>query len=346
MNHPTVGDVARAAGVSRQTVSNVLNAPQRVRPETRSRVEEVIAALGYQPNRAARALRFAASRLIGYRYEPVHEESLASIHDRFLHALAEAGREADHHLLLFTADDAEDEVAACTRLFQTGGVDGFVLYGIDRGDPRPSALLRLGAPFAAFGRTDYDADHPWVDVDGAAGTATAVDHLVARGHRRIGFLGWPEGSAVGDRRAEGWRSTLDKHGLLADSHALDVRGDESVAGGAALAAYLFDRPAPPTAVVAASDTLAVGALQAARQRGLVPGRDVALVGFDDTPAARVLGLSSVRQPIEAVGRAVIRALLARLPGGPPAGQADTEPTGRLLAPALVVRASSAAPLLT
>lgn len=340
---PTVADVADTAGVSRQTVSNVVNAPHRVRPETRTRVEEAIAALGYQPNRAARALRVAASRLIGYRVEPVHDESMANIHDRFLHALAEAGREADHHLLLFTADDAEDEIAACGRLFRTGGVDGFVIYGIDHGDRRPAALLRLGAPFAAFGRTDHDADHPWVDVDNAAGTAAAVEHLVARGHRRIGFLGWPEGSAVGDRRAEGWRTTLDKHGLLVDAHCLDVRSEDTAAVGAALTAYLLDRAQPPTALVAASDTLAIGAVQTARTRGLVVGRDLAVVGFDDTPIARALDLSSVRQPIEAVGRAVMRALLDRLPGAPSTAD-PAEPTGRLLDPVLVVRGSSAAPL--
>lgn len=321
----------------------MVNAPHRVRPETRTRVEEAIAALGYQPNRAARALRVAASRLIGYRIEPVHDESMANIHDRFLHALADAGREADHHLLLFTADDAEDELAACARLFRTGGVDGFVIYGIDHGDRRPSALLRLGAPFAAFGRSDHDADHPWVDVDNAAGTAAAVAHLVARGHRRIAFLGWPEGSTVGDRRAEGWRTALDKHGLLADAHALDVRSEDSVGAGAALTAYLVDRERPPTALVAASDTLAIGAVQTARARGLVVGRDVAIVGFDDTPTARALDLSSVRQPIEAVGRATMRALLDRLPGAHPAADAR-EPNGRLLDPTLVVRASSAAPL--
>lgn len=340
---PTVADVADTAGVSRQTVSNVVNAPHRVRPETRTRVEEAIAALGYQPNRAARALRVAASRLIGYRIEPVHDECTANIHDRFLHALADAGREADHHLLLFTADDAEDELAACARLFRTGGVDGFVIYSIDRGDRRPSALLRLGAPFAAFGRSDYDADHPWVDVNNAAGTAAAVEHLVARGHRRIAFLGWPEGSAVGDRRAEGWRGALDKHGLLADSHALDVRSEDSAGAGAALTAYLLDRDRPPTALVAASDTLAIGAVQTVRARGLVVGRDLAVVGFDDTPTARVLDLSSVRQPLEAVGRAIMRALLDRLPGAPSTTD-QKEPTGRLLDPTLVVRASSAAPL--
>jgi DNA-binding LacI/PurR family transcriptional regulator len=348
---PTVEDVADTAGVSRQTVSNVLNAPHRVRPETRARVEEAIAALGYQPNRAARALRVAASRLIGYRIEPVHEESLASIHDRFLHALAEAGREADHHLLLFTADDAEDEVEACTRLFRTGGVDGFVLYGIDRDDRRPAALGQLGAPFVTFGRSEaVDAGghpYPWVDVDNAAGTQAAVDHLVARGHRRIALLGWPEGSAVGDRRAGGWRTALDKHGLLAAGQPLDVRGEDSVATGAHLTAYLLDRTSPPTAVVAVSDTLAVGAVQAARARGLALGRDLAVVGFDDTPTARALDLSSVRQPIEAAGRAIVRALLDRLPGAPAAAAAGAEPdlpSGRLLTPVLVVRASSAVPV--
>jgi len=339
-SQPTVADVAAAAGVSRQTVSNVLNAPQRVRPETRERVEEAISALGYQPNRAARALRVQASRLIGYRIEPERSESLASIHDRFLHALAEAGREADHHLLLFTADDHEDELAACARLYRTAGVDGFVLYGLDHGDPRPQALLRLGAPFAAFGRSDFDSDHPWVDVDGAAGTAAAVDHLVARGHRRIAFLGWPEGSQVGDHRAAGWRSALDKHGLLAGATHLEVRGEDSVAGGAALAGYLLDRDAAPTAIVAVSDTLAVGVMHTARARGLAVGPDLAVVGFDDTPTARVMELSSVRQPIEAVGRAVIRALLEYLPSGP--GNPDPDhSTGRLLGPTLVVRASSA-----
>ncbi|HEX6076770.1 MAG TPA: LacI family DNA-binding transcriptional regulator [Micromonosporaceae bacterium] len=338
----TLDDVAGFAGVSRQTVSNVINAPERVREQTRQRVEQAIIQLGYQPNRAARALRAQASRMIGYRIEPVHEQSLASIHDRFLHALADAGREADHYLLLFTADDPDAELAACTQLFRTGGVDGFVLYGIDHGDHRPAALRGLGAPFAAFGRTDHDTEHCWVDVDNLAGVSDAVDHLVERGHRRIGFAGWPEGSGVGDRRAEGWRTALARHGLLAECHGLDVRGTDSIEEGARLGRRLLDLDKPPSAVVAATDTLAVGVMQAARVHGLSVGRDLALVGFDDTPSAHVLGLSSVRQPIEAVGRTIVEMLLERLPGT--LRQTDTPPgpVGRLLAPTLVVRDSSGA----
>jgi LacI family transcriptional regulator len=338
----TLDDVAGFAGVSRQTVSNVINAPERVREQTRQRVEQAIIQLGYQPHRAARALRAQASRMIGYRIESVHKKSLASIHDRLLHALADAGREADHYLLLFTADSPEEELAACTRLFRTGGVDGFVLYGIDHGDPRPAALRELGAPFAAFGRTDHDSEHCWVDVDNAAGVADAVDHLVERGHRRIGFVGWPEGTGVGDRRAEGWRTALHRHGLAAECQDCDVRGTDSIEEGARMGRWLLDRDEPPTAVVAATDTLAVGVMQAARVHGLSVGRDLALVGFDDSPAAHVLGLSSVRQPIEAVGRAIVGMLLERLPGTPRQTDTPPGPEGRLLAPTLVVRTSSVA----
>jgi DNA-binding LacI/PurR family transcriptional regulator len=329
----TVIDVARAAGVSRQTVSNVLNAPDRVRPETRERVERAISALGYRPNRVAQSLRAQTSRMIGYRIEPMQPQFLASIHDRLLHALAEAGAEHDHHLLLFTADDPDDEIAASRALHRAGAIDGLVLYGIDADDRRPPALRRHGIPFVAFGRTGFDLHHPWVDVDNGAGTAAAVAHLVARGHRRIAFIGWPEGIAVGDHRADGWRRELDKHGLLGACHDLDLRGADSLSNGARLADVLLDRPEPPTAILAATDTLAAGVLRTVTARGLRPGLDVAVVGFDDTPTASVLDMSSVRQPIEAVGHALINTLIAAL--------AEAEPTGQLLPPSLVVRASSA-----
>jgi DNA-binding LacI/PurR family transcriptional regulator len=352
-----IAEVAAAAGVSRQTVSNVLNAPHRVRRETRERVEAAIESLGYQPNRAAQALRAQASRVIGYRIEPMRLDSLTTVQDRFLHALTEAVQAIGHHLLVFTVDDPDDpddEIDTYARLHRTGTVDAFVLDGIGADDPRPGRMLRLGAPFVAFGRTGHDCDHLWVDVDDAAGTRAAVQHLMLMGHRRIGFVGWPEASAVGDRRAAGWRTTLDRHGLLADSAHLGLRGEDGVADGARLAAILLDRRQPPTAVIAVSDTLAVGVMQAARDRGLVVGRDLAVVGFDDTPTAGVFNLSSIRQPLEAVARRIVRALLPRLPAGSPAlahtepllphtEEATSGPSGRLLAPTLVVRASSAAP---
>jgi DNA-binding LacI/PurR family transcriptional regulator len=330
---PTASDVAKAAGVSRQTVANVLHAPHRVRPETRRDVERIIAELGYRPNRAAQALKFNASRTIGYRIEPVAPGALASIHDRFLHALAEAGREADRHFLVYTAKDATGEIAAAERLYRSGSADAFVLYDVAADDPRPAALLDLAVPFATFGRTGTgsDARHPWIDVDNIAGIGMAVDHLVDRGHRRIAFVGWPAGLTIGDRRARGWYEAVERHGLLGTCGALEARTADSAASAAESALGLLGRREPPTAFVTATDTLAVGVMRGCQRWGLEVGRDVAVVGFDDTPTAAALELSSVRQPIEAVGRHLIAALLG-VPGD-----------GALLPPELIIRSSSAAP---
>lgn len=331
---PTASDVARVAGVSRQTVANVLHAPHRVRAETRRDVERIIAELGYRPNRAAQALKFNASRTIGYRIEPVAAGALASIHDRFLHSLAEAGREADRHFLVYTAKDAAGEVAAAERLHRSGSADAFVLYDVAADDPRPAALLARDVPFATFGHTGSDSDtrHPWVDVDNEAGIGMAVDHLVQRGHRRIAFVGWPAGLTIGDRRARGWRAAIERHGLAGECGPLEARTADSAASAAVLALGLLGRAEPPTAFVAATDTLAVGVLLGCQRWGLEAGRDIAIVGFDDTPTAAALELSSVRQPIEDVGRHLIAAVIGGEPGG-----------HDLLRPELIIRSSSAAP---
>ncbi|MFD4637916.1 LacI family DNA-binding transcriptional regulator [Lentzea sp. NPDC058436] len=329
----TIADVAVAAGVSKQTVSNVMNYPEKVRPETRERVQRVVTDLGFQPNRVARALRSSSAGMIACRIEPVSSHSLAHLHDRFLHALAEAGQAAGRHLMLFAVDDAESEAATCVRLVRSGSVEGVVLYNLSPEDPRPVVLQSAGVPFVCFGRFSDSADATgWVDVDNAAGIAAVVEHLAACGHRRIGFLGFPDGHRVGDDRANGWVTAMDRHGLLAGSQRLDVRGEDTWVSGAGMARSLLDRADAPTALVAASDTLAAGALQAFRDLGLVPGQDVALVGYDDTPSAEVLDLSSVRQPIPEIGRRIVEALLG--PDG------STLPVAALLAPELVVRGSS------
>ncbi|MEU2655768.1 LacI family DNA-binding transcriptional regulator [Streptomyces sp. NPDC007325] len=340
----TISDVAKAAGVSPQTVSNVLNVPQRVKAETRERVERAIVTLGYHPNRVARSLRASSPGMIGYRIQPVAAETVATVHDGFLHALAEAGQARDTHVLIFTAADTDAESHQCVTLFRTGAVSGVVLYDIAPDDERPERLLAAGVPFTAFGRTATGTErYSWVDVDNAAGTAAAVDHLAAAGHRRIGFLGWPEGSSVGDARAEGWLAAVDRHGLLPECHRLDVRGEDVISTGARLMHELLDRPAPPTAVVAATDTLAVGALHALRERGLRAGADVSVVGFDDTPAASALGLASLRQPIADVGSLVMAELVrltARVGRKRTTDEDEGAPLQRLLAPELVVRPSA------
>lgn len=336
----TLESVAREARVSRQTVSNALHRPQVLSPDTLVRVQRAIDALGYRPNRNAQSLRTGESRLIGLRVDPVPTLS-GGVLDRFLHALAEGSREHGYQLLVFAPQSPDDELSGYRDLLTTMTVDAFVLTNTHQGDPRLGFLAERGTPVVSFGRPwGAEDDHHWVDVDGAAGTHQAVDHLVAQGHRRIAFLGWPTGSDVGDDRRAGWAAALRAHGLPAGPEATAAEAlDLARAAALGLLTGSADRP---TAVVCASDVLAVGVLHALHRLGLRAGADVAVTGFDDSPAASLSdpALSSVRQPLEQVAAEVVRvlgALLPRRPMPPP-----ERPSGVLVEPTLVVRESSRA----
>jgi DNA-binding LacI/PurR family transcriptional regulator len=330
----TLAMVARRAGVSPQTVSNAINSPALLRPDTLRRVRQAIDAMGYRPHRAAQALVTRSSRLIGYGIQPAPPGVATPVMDRFLHALTQTAEEAGHRILLFAAPPDDEALTAYEELVDTYSVDGFVLSGTTHGDRRQAWLARHGIPFAAFGRMWSGRQiGDFADVDGAFGTEAAVDHLVELGHRRIAFLGWPRGSGVGDDRAAGWRRAMQRHGLPARGR----RGQsvDEVAQAAQAAGPLLDAGA--TAVVTASDTLAMGCYRALRERGLTPGADASVTGFDDSPAAPLVhpGLTSVAQPLDAVGRECVRLLLDRL--REPAGAAEH----LLLRPSLVIRDSTA-----
>jgi DNA-binding LacI/PurR family transcriptional regulator len=333
---PTVSDVALAAGVSRQTVSNVLNSPAIVRDETRERVQAAIAALGYRPHASARRLRTQKSSTIGVRLDPVTDGISGSLLDRFLHALAEQADEAGLRVVLYTAGDAEAEIGQFQRLLDAADVDAFVLTSTRFDDPRIDWLIDRGASFVTFGRPwgvgdMTDPKHLWVDVDGRYGTTLATRHLLGSGARRIAFVGWPAGSGTGDDRRRGWRETMEEAGVPAGELArLDLAVEEDHADGSEAAALLAGLPEPPDAVVCASDSLALGAT-------LALGAGVPVIGFDDTPVARALRFSSVAQPLGEVAAGVLE-LLTGAHGGR-AGGADgvDDPQHRLLRPRLVLR---------
>jgi len=354
---PTLETVARRAAVSRQTVSNVLNSPHIVRPETLQRVLEVIEEVGYRPNAAARQLRTRRSQVLGLRLQPVADGINGAVLDRFLHSLTEQAQVRGYRIMLFTASDDDVEIAQYSELLDTLEIDGFVLTATHRDDVRTRWLVEHDVPFVTFGRpwsTPGDAgsapDHAWVDVDGAAGTRAAVEHLIAEGHTRIAYLGWPDGSDVGDDRRAGWRRAMVATGLPAHAlDALEVGVTDGVGQGARAAARLLELVAP-TAFVCASDSLALGVLSVTRPS--IGGRSdlglsnfPAVIGFDDTPVARGVGLSSIAQPLtEAAGRS-----LALLLDQVAARQDGTEREGVssdahvLLNPNLVVRSSSERP---
>ncbi|WP_225833735.1 LacI family DNA-binding transcriptional regulator [Streptomyces sp. NK08204] len=331
---PTITEVAQAAKVSRQTVSNALNFPDRVRPDTLARVLEVIEELGYVPNRVARSLRTHATRQIGYRLGPECADGVSFLQDSFLHALTRAAEEEGYLLLVFGSGRSADELTRYADMLRTGSVDGFVLSGIDPGDQRPAWLAQRHAPFVCFGRPrPATPDYLWVDVDSAAGVEAAVDHLVAAGHRDIGFLGWSSASGPGHQRLSGWGRAMRKHGLGTEHrrYARDTLTDSTTA-----ALDLLRQSPSLTAVVAASDTFALGCYAAARLEGREIGRDLAVIGFDDSPTASMVtpALTSIRQPLDEIGRTIMRLLVARLRGQTP------RPAGVLLPPSLVVRESA------
>ncbi|MFE2722481.1 LacI family DNA-binding transcriptional regulator [Kitasatospora sp. NPDC059327] len=338
----TIEEVARAAGVSRQTVSNAINAPQKVRPETLARVTATVERLGYQPDQSARALRTGARRTLGYLApvdDPFDPNPLMA---GFLEALVDAaGAEGQRVLLFRPAPGTADPRPAIDELLAARQVDGLVLADVLTDDPRVAHVVRSGVPFAAFGRTGADRPQHWVDIDNAAATAEVAGHLADRGHRRVGFVG---GAAalpwMADRR-EGFRAEADRRGLTVVEPARrggapgGAEADRAGAGVAAVRALLRG-PGRPTAVAAGSDLLALDVYEAVRAEGLTVGRDVAVVGFHDTPLCRHLhpALTSVRLPLPAIAAGLVRLLLAQVRGERPPG-------GGLVLPAeLIVRDSS------
>jgi DNA-binding LacI/PurR family transcriptional regulator len=344
---PTLATVAAEAGVSRQTVSNALNSPELLRPDTLERVREAIQRLGYSPNRAARNLRTRTSHLIGLRVEPAVEDSANALMDRFLHSLVESTKDAGYHVLLFTghdtgidasSDNAEPDgpLDGYDELLRSAAVDAFIVTDTYRGHRQAAWLGRTGVPFVAFGRpwNDPGARHPWVDVDGRAGIVLAVEHLVGLGHRRIAWIGWQKGSFIGEDRRAGWVETMKQHEL--STSQLSARGDDTMDFGRRAAHALLDAE-QPSAFVCASDTLAMGVMRALGERDFRTGRDVAVVGFDDSLAAQVCtpGLTSVRQPLEQVAVEIVRYL------GDVLAHRPVEKQGLILAPTLSVRGSTA-----
>ncbi|HEX4724907.1 MAG TPA: LacI family DNA-binding transcriptional regulator [Pseudonocardiaceae bacterium] len=332
---PTITTVAERARVSRQTVSNVLNAPHRVQPETMARVNAAISELGYRPHRAARQLRTHRSNLIAMRMAPFSEDDAGSVLDRFVHAVAESGERLGFRTLVFTATDDDDEIAGYTDLLNSYELDAFVLTGTHHRDLRTSWLRRQGVPFVTFGRPwGVRAKHWWVDVDGKAGTAIATERLLAAGHRRIGFIGWPVGSGVGDDRRSGWELSLRAAGL--DPSRLVVTGENTVAEGYRCAVELVTEHGAE-ALVCVSDTLALGALAMIRDRVSRGGAIMPVIGFDDSPGAAALGLTTIAQPLREAAATCVRLLTDYLDNG-------TENTDKanhhvLLAPNLVIRSS-------
>ena len=334
---PTIRDVARLAKVSPATVSNVINDTAPISDETRQRVLTAIDSLGYHPSVLARGLQAGRSRMLGYSWIPMPPDNFTPILDRFLQSMAEAAVRYNYHILTFPAPSPRQEVDVYRQMMASGRVDGFILSATNLNDARIRYLLDEAFPFVAFGRANPEWDFPYVDVDGAAGIRLAVDHLAALGHRRISCLAWPEDSLTGKYRLQGYYDGMAEAGLPVDRRWLcRVENDYGQAYACAKEQLALPSAERPTAIVCMTDLMAVGVLNAAADAGVRVGYDLAVTGFDDSAMARYVRppLTSLRQPIAAIGEQVVQMLLAKVRKEPLA-----EPHV-LLPPELIIREST------
>ncbi|GAA3706237.1 hypothetical protein GCM10022224_084660 [Nonomuraea antimicrobica] len=308
---PTLETVAARAGVSRATVSRVVNGESSVSPEVRAGVLRAVNELGYVPNAAARSLVTRRTNAIALVLSVPRQggDALTAAVVQYVTSLLEG---AGKQITLMLADTAESHRRIVAHV-EARLVDGVVLLPPDRADTLAERLSRTGVPVVLLGKPAIASLVPYVDVDNAAGAAAATEHLLALGRRRIGMVCGPMDLVTVQDRLAGHRAALQKAGLTPH---LALAGDLTRASGAAATLRLLSDSPSLDAVFAATDQLAIGVLRAARELGRRVPEDLAVVGFDDVDAASATtpGLTTVRVPVADQALALARLLLSRLEG--------------------------------
>jgi LacI family transcriptional regulator len=327
----TVYDVAAQAEVSISTVSRVLNAPERVKPATRARVMAVIDALGFVPKAEAVARSRRRHGRIGVLAPFLTYPSFV----QRLRGVTTALSASPYELIIYYVDSLARLEAHIASLTVTRRLDGLILMGLALSDAAAERLHNAGIEALPI-----EFPHPHfscVEIDNEAGARLAAEHLIAQGHRRLGFIGDTElpdfAIRNSDRRLAGFRAAVEAVGLALPEayiglapHGLETARQQGH--------RLLSLAEPPTGIFAQSDTQAMGVLRAARERGVAVPGELAIVGFDDVEVAEYVGLTTVRQPLEESGRVAVELLLARL--------ADpTRPPQRVQLPLTLVRRDTA-----
>nr|WP_223166859.1 LacI family DNA-binding transcriptional regulator [Nonomuraea sp. SYSU D8015] len=302
--------MAARARVSRATVSRVVNGEASVSPEAREAVLRAVRELGYVPNAAARSLvtrRTNTVALVLSAPRQGGDQLTAAVVQYAASMLEGAGKQ----ITLMLADTAESHRRIVQHL-EAGFADGVVLLPPDRGDALTERLARTGVPVVLLGKPAIASLVPYVDVDNTGGAYAATQHLLGSGRRRIGMICGPMDLVATQDRLAGHRSALAGAGL----HPLVAPAELTRASGAAAARQLLGDDPALDAIFAATDQLAIGALQAAREAGRRVPEDLAVVGFDDIDAASATtpALTTVRVPVADQALAVARLLLSRLEG--------------------------------
>lgn len=332
MRRLTLEEIGRLAGVSRSTVSRVVNDHPEVSPEVRRRVLEAIEETGYRPNRAARSLVSSRTGLLGLvipsRVRNVFQDPYFG---RLIQGITSAANRAELTLSLFLFEDRREELDLYPRVIANGMLDGVIVTATSTADPLVDLLLRDRAPFVTVGRPDYDAiSH--VDVTNREGAAAGTRHLIEHGRQKLATITGPSNTTTGIDRRNGFLDAAAEAGIQIDSRRV-VEGDFTESSAFDAAGRLLVHP--PDAIFCASDTMARGALRALHAAGLRVPDDIAIVSFDGLVEEHETSppLTTVAQPVRRTGEEAVRLLVDLVEG-------RAEPSSRTILPTeLIVRRS-------
>lgn len=335
----TLKNIADKVGKSVPTVSRALAGFDDISPKTRDYVQAVAKEMGYVPNNFARKLQSQKADAVGLILPGA--ENLRSSDPFFgllLSGIIEKTSAAGMDLSISAASE-ENELDVYMEHIKSQRVDGFIIVRTHREDKRIELLRKNNFPFVSFGRMENDNDFHFVDEDGTWGIEQIVDHLVQLGHTNLGCIAEPLLFTKSFLRVQGFKNGLKKNNLPFSDENLVVTNYRQRSGREA-ALRLLDLPDPPTAIVALNDLLAIGAIQAARERGLVVGKNVSITGFDDIVLAEMStpGLTTLHQPAHKMGTLVAQNLIQQIKNQ------SIEQSQIVLKPTLVVRDSTGKPV--
>ncbi len=305
-------------GLAEGTVSRALNNYPDISAKTRKRVQEEAIRLGYSANPLARRLATGIAEAVAYIMPESHSSISEPFVSQLLTGLGDSLSQRGWDLLVTQSVPAEDEPEMIRKLVTSGRVSGVVISRPHKNDARIKLLQSAKFPFIVHGRSLQSEDYAWYDVDSEKAFGDAVDHLVALGHSRIGFVGAPTYYTFAQARLDGYRNTLVANGLPSDDNLIQIC-ELSDDGGERGAGHLLDADNPPTAILCTTDVQAFGALAAIRARGGVPGKHVSVIGYDGLRIGRHTNppLTTLAQPQAHSGRQLGDMLLAIIDGGDP-----------------------------
>jgi LacI family transcriptional regulator len=311
----TLEDIAKQAGVSRSTVSRVVNDQPNVKENVRKRVQKVIQATGYHPNAAARMLVSQRSWTIGLVIPRTVNYFFRDPFFNYLtEGIAQACNQNNYTLAFFLIGNKEDEEKTFPRVSRRGLMDGIILQSGQLGDPLFDRLVASNIPLVIAGRPLNAQGVSYIDVDNVASAITAVNHMISLGYQRIGAISGPFNNIVTQDRRDGYLKALAEANLPIEE-GLISEGDYTEQGGYhAMQRLLLQNP---RAVFAFSDVMAVGGIRAVRDAGLRVPEDVAFIGFDDLPMDSIQSyqLTTIRQPVIQFGMKAVEMLIDLVQNG-------------------------------